>query len=628
VRARIAFLACLAVFAAALAATATAATNDEPRLVEAGGAVFPYRSYVLSLPTRTRLRKASVHVTENGGPVHGLTVNPTGASEKHDAAVVMALDTSNSMRGKPIASALAAARAFASHRNPTEELATLTFNSQVHVRRPFTTNDSLIFQTLSRQKTLAEGTRVYDALDRSTRLLAASPAKSRAIVLISDGADVGSTATLDAVIKNLKDHHIRVFTVGLASRAFDQSTLERLSSETGGTFTAAHSAGDLEPIFDQLGFALSREYLVSYRSTAGPQKHVAVTIKVNGVPTAVHSAYVTPKLVLPEVPTFHKSLGTRLIQAPLTMILVALLGAALIAAAMLAVLRPRSGTVRQRVGAFVSLSIRPTRQEVTTPNVDFLSRTEKSLSQLPRWDQFRRTLLIADITTPPLHIVLLTVLGTLLAMFVFSLLLGGIGILFGLLVPIAPYMIINSKLEKKRRIFGEQLPDNLEVLASALRAGHSLIGALSVVVENAPEPSRTEFSRVVADEQLGAPLEDALGVVVVRMANRDLDQVALVARLQRETGSNSAEVLDRVVDNVRARLELRRLVRTLTAQGRMSRWVLTFIPVALGLLLTLINPGYLNPLFNHSGGRMMLVFAAVMITAGSLVIGKIVNIKV
>jgi len=224
--------------------------------------------------------------------------------------------------------------------------------------------------------------------------------------------------------------------------------------------------------------------------------------------------------------------------------------------------------------------------------------------------------------------VLLTVLGTLLAMFVFSLLLGGIGILFGLLVPIAPYMIINSKLERKRRIFGEQLPDNLEVLASALRAGHSLIGALSVVVENAPEPSRAEFSRVVADEQLGAPLEDALGVVVERMANRDLDQVALVARLQRETGSNSAEVLDRVVENVRARLELRRLVRTLTAQGRMSRWVLTFIPVVLALLLTLINPGYLNPLFDHGGGRLMLMVAALMITAGSLVIRKIVNIKV
>jgi tight adherence protein B len=100
------------------------------------------------------------------------------------------------------------------------------------------------------------------------------------------------------------------------------------------------------------------------------------------------------------------------------------------------------------------------------------------------------------------------------------------------------------------------------------------VGALSVVVTDAPEPSKSEFTRVVADEQLGVNLEDALAVVVHRMDSRDLDQVALVARLQRETGASSAEVLERVVDNVRDRQDVRRLVRTLTAQGRLSGIVL------------------------------------------------------
>src|SRR5581483_88823 len=108
--------------------------------------------------------------------------------------------------------------------------------------------------------------------------------------------------------------------------------------------------------------------------------------------------------------------------------------------------------------------------------------------------------------------------------------------------------------------------DNLEVLAAALRAGQSLVGALSAVVDVSPEPSNSEFRRALAEEQLGVPLEDALGSVVTRMDNSDLDQVALVARLQRETGSNAAEVIERVVETVRSRAELRRLVRTLTAQ--------------------------------------------------------------
>jgi tight adherence protein B len=161
-----------------------------------------------------------------------------------------------------------------------------------------------------------------------------------------------------------------------------------------------------------------------------------------------------------------------------------------------------------------------------------------------------------------------------------------------------------------------------------LRAGHSLVGGLSLVVNDAAEPSKSEFQRVVADEQLGVPLEDALMVVAERMKSRDVEQVALVSSLQRETGSNSAEVLDRVIENIRERAGLRRLVRSLTAQGRLSRWVVTFLPVALLLAISGINPAYMRPLFTHTSGRIILAVGVIMIISGSLVIKKIVDIKV
>src|SRR5438552_11639838 len=107
------------------------------------------------------------------------------------------------------------------------------------------------------------------------------------------------------------------------------------------------------------------------------------------------------------------------------------------------------------------------------------------------------------------------------------------------------------------------------------------------------------------------------------MENRDLDQVALVAALQRETGGNSAEVLDRVTETVRQRAELRRLVQTLTAQGRMSRWVVSFLPVMLLLAILLLNPHYINPLLTHSWGRFLLFAATIMVVSGSLVIKRI-----
>jgi tight adherence protein B len=194
-------------------------------------------------------------------------------------------------------------------------------------------------------------------------------------------------------------------------------------------------------------------------------------------------------------------------------------------------------------------------------------------------------------------------------------------------VPLIVIGMIRRKVDKLRNEFAEQLPDNLQVLASALRAGHSFVGALSVVVDDAAEPSRSEFRRVIADEQLGVPLEDALSVVVRRMENRDLEQVGLVAALQRQTGGNMAEVLDRVTETIRERFELRRIVRTLTAQGRMSRWVVTILPIALLLVMTALNPSYIEPLFKETFGQVLLVLAALMLVAGSLVIKRIVDIK-
>jgi tight adherence protein B len=166
------------------------------------------------------------------------------------------------------------------------------------------------------------------------------------------------------------------------------------------------------------------------------------------------------------------------------------------------------------------------------------------------------------------------------------------------------------------------------VLASALRAGHSFVGALSVVAADSSEPSKREFTRVVADEQLGVPLEDSLREVSRRMANNDLEQVALVAELQRQTGGNMAEVLDRVIETIRGRFDLRRLIRTLTAQGRMARWILTLLPVSLALFITLINPSYISPLFTTAGGQIILTVAAVMVISGSIAIKRIVDIKV
>ena len=201
-------------------------------------------------------------------------------------------------------------------------------------------------------------------------------------------------------------------------------------------------------------------------------------------------------------------------------------------------------------------------------------------------------------------------------------------LLAGLLTPLAVRGWLKRKVRTVRNDFGDQLPANLQVLASALRAGHSFGGALSVMVDNADEPSQRELRRVVADDRLGLPAEEAIRHIAERMANRDLQQVALLSELQRTSGGNAAEVLDTVVETIRERADIRLLLRTLTAQGRMARWILTAIPVVVAVFLTLIQPDVMRPLYTTTGGHIALLVAALMVVAGSLCIQRIVDIEV
>ena len=139
---------------------------------------------------------------------------------------------------------------------------------------------------------------------------------------------------------------------------------------------------------------------------------------------------------------------------------------------------------------------------------------------------------------------------------------------------------------------------------------------------------KSEMQRVVADEQLGVPIQDSLGVVAERMASRDIEQLALVAQLQREAGGDSAEVIDRVAETVRERFDLRRLIQTLTMQGRMSRWIVSALPIVIVIVIRLENPHYFHPLVSTLGGKIVLILAAAWAIAGSFVIKRIVEIEV
>ncbi len=619
----------LAAVVAALAAgssTAAAAADSGLRLVDSAGR-FPERAYVLALPPRLPLDRSRVKVTESGNRVSNLTVVPASAADPGDFGVVLLLDASLTMRGKPIADAMDAARAFASRRPPNQKLAIVSFNSETRLLLPFTSNDRQIENALSQTPQTRYGTVVYDAIGYALDLLKESGAKVGTIVLLSDGQNVGSRSTVEDSMRRLKEDNVRLFSVGLRTPAYYGPPLRRMAEISNGSYSEVSNSSSITRIYDALGLKLANEYLVRYRSLAGPSEPVRVKIHIEGVKGAAVSRYVTPALPVVAEPPFQRSFGERFWKSPVVMILVTLLSAALVGLGLVTLLRPRPRTLRRRMSSFVSLKAGDERQGPVAGRL--LASAEKSLEATKWWSRFKEKLELAEVRIPALHIALWTAAGTLFAIWLLATISGSkLFALPALAIPAVVNGAINRKINRRRTLFAEQLPENLQVLAAALRAGHSLIGALSVVANESQEPSRSEFQRVVADEQLGVPLEDAFEIVVKRMDNRDLEQVALVAALQRQRGANAAEVLDRVTETVRARFELRRMVKTLTAQGRMARWIVSALPVVLLVTISALNPTYISPLFETTTGRVLLVVSGVMVVAGSLVIKRIVNVKV
>jgi tight adherence protein B len=614
------------VAAGVLVATVNAADSSGPRVIEAKGPAFPVRSFVLTLPRDRKLTIHDVSVTENGDSVVDPTLVPASRASKKTFGVVLVLDTSYSMIGKPIAAAIQAAQAFAAQRNPNEQLGVIDFNREATVVLPLTTSATKIEAALAQKPVIGTGTHIYDALAQAERMLASARIGSGSIVLLSDGADTGSTKTLSQVAGAALVSNTKIYTVGLDDKSYKPGTLKKLAAAGRGEYAQA-KAEALAPLFNLLGEQLSNEYLLQYKSLAGPDVPVHVAVNVKGYGTTL-TGYRTPALPVSHTtpPPYKPSISSRVWSSVFTMIVLALLAAGVIAFLVIGLLQPKRSGLPKRMAEFVSIRglQRDKGQAATTPDVPTGAPESKTL-----WTRFEEVLEIAEINVEPEMIVAGTFAVTALT---FLLIYVGTGsgwwALFALVIPYLSREWVVRTLARRRNRFAEQLPDALQVVASALRSGHSFAGALAVVVDGSSEPMKKEMQRVVADEQRGVPIQDSLGVVAERMASRDVEQLALVAQLQREAGGDAAEVVDRVAETVRERFDLKRLIQTLTMQGRMSRWIVSALPIVIVLAVRLENPHYFHPLVSSLGGRIVLGFAAAWAVAGSFAIKRIVEIEV
>jgi tight adherence protein B len=207
---------------------------------------------------------------------------------------------------------------------------------------------------------------------------------------------------------------------------------------------------------------------------------------------------------------------------------------------------------------------------------------------------------------------------------------GAVSVMFMPWVAAPAGALLFVMFKRKRRLsrFGRQLPEALELISRALRAGHSLAAGISLVADEMPEPIRTEFERCYEEQNLGIPLEEALDEMTKRVPNLDLRFFATAVILQRQTGGDLAEILDKIGHLVRERFKIWGQIQALTGEGRLSGIVLLALPPVLFIVMYKLNPEYCMVLFNDPLGQRLLAGAVVMQLLGAYVIRKIIQIKV
>ena len=238
-----------------------------------------------------------------------------------------------------------------------------------------------------------------------------------------------------------------------------------------------------------------------------------------------------------------------------------------------------------------------------------------------------RDLQAAGLQLRPADFLLLTLSGAVVAG-ALGVLLGGLvlAVLLAALAPLVAKVYLSVLAGRRRAAFADQLDDSLQLMASSLRAGHSILRAVDSVAQEGAAPTSEEFARIINETRVGRDLGVAFDEVAERMGSEDFTWVAQAIAIQREVGGNLAEVLDRVGHTIRERNAIRRQVKALSAEGKLSAYVLMALPVGVGLFLFLTRPEYMSVFTDSLIGYAMLAAVAVLLTAGGLWLRKTVRI--
>jgi len=638
----------LAVLALSLWGTAPASAEDTAAIDHAmptDGAV----RLLVSVPGTDEVDLAGVSVTVDGKEVKAEAA-AASTSSVVERTSILAIDTSASMAGTRIAEAKKAALAYLAAVPANVDVGVLTFDSTVKLVVPPGLDRTAARAAVSGLK-LSRRTALYDGVLGALKAAGPGGAKAgqRKILLLSDGKDTTRT-DLSNVLAAIKKSGAGVDVVSLQEGDEGNKPLNDIASAGKGTMIAATDPAALTAAFAKEADALARQLIVTAQLPAGSEAtsaNVEVSVSTSAQ-TFTAAAYVpvrTAADILAEktavsgprpVSTGPLDLSPNVMYGAVGAIAVGLLG-------LIGILafggRPSANqTLTQQISAYGVMSV-PGQSETRRDNMSdnpFTGQArqaaERALASNKNLEaRIAHSLEAAGMSLRPAEWLLLRaaiaigggLVGLLLAS---GNLVLGVLVIAGALV--GPSLYLRRKRKKRLNAFSTSLADTLQLMSGSLSAGLSLAQSIDTIVREGQEPISGEFRRVVIETRLGVTLEDSLDGVGQRMESRDFEWVVMAIRIQREVGGNLAELLLTVAATLREREFLRRHVKALSAEGRLSCYVLGGLPPGFLLYLTLSKPDYVAPLYTTSLGIILLIGMGLLLAVGMFWMTKVAKVDV
>jgi tight adherence protein B len=613
----------LAGCAAALAAAGSAAAGVTIHAVDTSA----YPTIRVTVVTARPLARPPV-LREDGQLLTGIQATNLASTK----SVVLALDRSRSMAGPPLADAATAARSFLAAKGPSDRVSVVAFGSHAVTLTGFSPSGADGDSALRGLRIDAkQGTALWDAVELGARSLSAEPNRGRALVLLTDGRDTGSSTTAQAAAKAARSAGATVFVIGIEGPQFSPDALRGLARATGGSYVGARTSADLRGAYATVATALKRTWQLDYATTARPGERISLRASGDRGTAGTSLTITGPSgegddeasKLLPK-PFLETGAGTLLLALGV--------GFVVLLAGTFVLESVEGGRLRRRLAPHLAETPRRRRSE-DEGRFAFLSgifgATEEVFSGQRPWLALGRLIERADVPLRTVEFVYVMAGGALVGFMLLGLLLGStfmgfLGLLAGAAAPVG-WLALKAKMRIKA--FEEQLPDLLVALAATLKAGHSFRQALKTVADEGRPPASKELNRVLTEARLGRPMEVALAEMAQRVGSPNFEFVITSVTIQRQVGGSLAGLIDMVADTVRQRQQFARKIRGLTAMGRASAYVLMGLPFFVAFMITLINRDYMEPLYHSNMGHQLIMLGLVMMAFGTLVMRRIVAFK-